>query len=195
MKSNVPIWERGQDGGKTRSINVDALFKNLCEVSQVLTKFGIKHWLSHGTMLGAWRDNNLIPWDDDADIGLDMSDRRKIYPALNVLRAKGFFIPPEGDPAKPISNENMPWYDTVFIRDGEKVEGWWFDRKGDYYIYDEKRCGNDLRHPAKYYETLDSMVFRGVEFPIPNEIENWLLMMYSKDWNVPQKGRKYNNQR
>ena len=91
-----------------------------------------------------------------------------------------------------------PYFDTVFIKSGEKIEGWWYDKKTienkEYYIYDEFRSGWTLKHPAKFYDKLETMTFKGEEFPIPNHIEDWLVMMYSEDWKVPQKGRKYNNQ-
>ena len=190
---NVPIWEYGQDGGNTRPINRDQLFINLCQVSDALTKYGIKHWLSHGTMLGAYRDNNFIAWDDDVDIGMDFSQRKLIGPAIEELEALGFFIP-EGDPTKPITIKNTPYYDTVFLRDGEKIEGWWFERTGDHYIYDQPRCGNDLKHPGKYYDELQDFEFRGKTFKIPNHIEDYLVMMYGEGWNVPDENKKYNNQ-
>jgi hypothetical protein len=190
---DLVAWERGQAGGRTRPINRDVLFKNLLDVHTVLDKYNIKHWLSHGTMLGAYRENNFIEYDDDCDIGLDFSQRKEIKPALKELRKLGFYIP-EGNPTKPIDKDNTPYYDTVFIRDGEKIEGWWFEKKGDYYIYDQPRCGNDLKHPAKYYDELQSFVFRGVNFKIPNHIEDWLVMMYDASWKIPNKNKKYNNQ-
>ena len=89
--------------------------------------------------------------------------------------------------------------DSAFDPDGEKVEGWWFERKevnGElFYIYDEPRCGNALKHPAHFYEELQRFEVNGALFWIPNHIESWLIMMYSSDWHRPQKNRKYNNQR
>jgi phosphorylcholine metabolism protein LicD len=199
QNKEIPIWERGQEGGHTRPINVERLFHNMVEVCRCLEKHGIRYWVSHGSMLGLYRDHSLIPWDDDADLGLDLRDRHKMPAVVEELAAKGYFIPPDGDRSIPISKDNMPWYDTVFIRDGEKVECWWFEHKqkdGEwFYIYDEPRCGNDLRHPAKYYDELQRMTFNGEELSVPNHIEDWMVMMYSHDWNKPQKNRKYNNQR
>lgn len=183
-----PIWERGQEGGKTRPINRDSLFKNLVEVCKTLDRHGIKYCLSHGTALGAYREDNFIEWDDDADIALDLKDRAKIYSAADELRKAGYFIPQEGE-------EGMPWYDTVFIKDGEKIEGWWFEKfDSGFYIYDFPRCGNKLKHPERYYDEPQDYVFRGHVFKIPNHIEDYLVMMYGGDWKIPQKGKKYNDQ-
>lgn len=189
---DLPIWERGQAGGRTRPIDRDALFRNLVEVSSCLTKHGIKHWLSHGTMLGAYRDQNFIAWDDDVDISLDFSQRKQIYPVIDEMRAAGYIVT-EGDPTRPIDKDNAPYYDTNFIRDGEKIEGWWFEKEGDFYVYDKPRCGYSLKHPAKYYDDLQDFVFRGVTFKIPNHIEDWLTMMYDANWRIPNKDKKYNH--
>lgn len=194
FSKDLPCWERGQAGGRTRPMDRDVLFTNLVEIHNVFNKHGIRHWLSHGTCLGVIRDGNFIEWDDDADIGLDFSDRKKIEPALRELQRRGFYIPP-CDPSKPVATENAPYYDMVAIRDGEKVEGWFFEKKGDFYIYDQPRCGNDLKHPAEYYETLDSYDFKGVQFNIPQNISDWLVMMYGDNWYIPNKQRKYNLQK
>ena len=193
---DLPIWERGQAGGRIRPIDRETLFKNLVEVSEVLKKYNIKHWISHGTMLGAYRDQNFIEWDDDADIGLDFSQREdpNFYKAVDELRGLGYFIP-LGLSNIPITKDNAPYYDVNFIRDGEKIEGWFFEKKGDFYLYDEPRCKNDLKHPAKYYDELQDFNFRGHIFKIPNHVENWLVMMYNDGWKIPDKNKKYNNQK
>jgi hypothetical protein len=116
------------------------------------------------------------------------------------LRDKGYFVPDEGDPTKPINPENnMPYYDTCFLKDGEKIECWWFEKTYEddnrWYIYDKPRCGNMLRHDFKYYEQLDYFTWKGHNFPIPNQIEEYLVMMYGPSWKTPNKHKKYNDQR
>jgi len=149
-------------------------------------------------MLGFYRENNFIAWDDDADIGFDMRDRKKIYPVIEEAKKLEFFVPTEAIKDTIQLPHLCPYYDTVFIKGGEKIEGWWYDRKinknEEYYIYDEFRCGNILKHPAKYYDEIKTMTVRGVEFPIPNHIEDWLVMMYGEGWNKPDKNKKYNTQ-
>ena len=180
------IWERGQQGGITRPINPVVLYQNTLDVYRVFEACGIKCWLSHGTMLGAYRDGDFIPWDDDSDLGADHRTAGRRLEAEERLRDIGFFVPMSGQ-------EDMPPHDTVAIRDGEKVEVWWFEKIGDKYVYDVDRT-LWLQHDEKYYDKLDYFTWKGHEFKIPAHIEDWLVMMYSEDWKVPQKGRKYNNQ-
>ena len=197
-QDNIPVWERGQEGGHSRPINVTQLFANLAEVCKVLEECDIRYWVSHGTMLGLYRDGGPIPWDDDADIGLNLHDRAKMPAAIKILAKRGYFIPAEGDRSRPVDNDNMPWYDTVFIRDGEKVEGWWFEEKTingkRFYIYDEPRCGHILKHEARYYDELQRYECRGKLFYVPNDIEDWLVMMYGVGWKAPDRNKKYNHQ-
>jgi lipopolysaccharide cholinephosphotransferase len=190
---DVVCWERGQHGGRTRPMNRDVLFRNLVQLHEVLDRHGIKHWLSHGTMLGAYREGNFIEWDDDADLGLDFSQRGQIGPALEELRRLGFYVPPS-DPSKPISKENSPYYDMVAIKQGEKIEGWFFEKKGEHYIYDQPRCGDVLKFVASFFDELDEIDFRGVTFKVPHEPERYLELMYGEKWMIPNKNKKYNHQ-
>jgi phosphorylcholine metabolism protein LicD len=43
---------------------------------ELLTKHGIVHWLDYGSLLGAVRGGELIPWDNDVDFGFLGSDLR-----------------------------------------------------------------------------------------------------------------------
>ena len=52
---------------------------NFRECIQVLNKLKINYWLCHGTLLGIVRDNSLIQWDNDIDIGSwDIKNKKKI---------------------------------------------------------------------------------------------------------------------
>lgn len=197
FSENIPVWERGQMGGRTRLIDREVLYNNLVEMKQVLDKHNIKFCLSHGTMLGVWREGHFIPWDDDCDLALFTADKDKFPKAIEELRAKGFYIPPCNPNPEGKANPKIeiPWYDFVAIKNGEKIEGWFFDKIDDFYVYDKFRCGNDLKHSAKYYDTLGSMKWKGNDWPIPNHIEDYLVMMYGRQWHVPQPERKYNNQK
>lgn len=189
---DLPCWERGQMDGRIRPLDIKNAFNTLLLVKEVFEKHGLVFWLSHGTLLGAIRDNSPIPWDDDIDCSMNFNQRHLVDPALEELRKIGFYIPPS-DRNKIIDNENAPYYDLHLIFNGSKVEIWFFEDKGDFWIYDEERCKKDLAHPAKFYTKLGKTNFMGTEFNTPNYVEEYLEMMYGPTWKIPDQNRKYTN--
>ncbi len=113
--------------------------------------------------------------------------------AIKELEDMGFYFPPS-DPNKPVNKDNSCYYDLVFIRDGEKCEGWGFEKKGNEYIYDEARSGRSLAHPSHFYDTLDRIDFKGKSFCTPHNLHEYLVMMYGKHYMTPDPDKKYNEQ-
>lgn len=188
----IPLWERGQHGGRTRPINRDVLFNNTKTICNLFNELGIKYSLSHGTMLGVYRDKDIIPWDDDVDLAIFSEDRSKLAVARIKLRELGFYVVDEGDPSKPIDPlSNAPYYDFVTIKDGEKIEGWIFDKIGDFYIYDKDR--SKVAFPAILFDTLGQIEWRGEKFNTPSNIEQFLVYLYGINWKIPDKDRKPND--
>lgn len=54
------------------------LLDTLIEFDKVCREHGIKYWISCGTVLGARRHGGFIPWDDDMDIDMPLSEYKKL---------------------------------------------------------------------------------------------------------------------
>lgn len=62
----------------------DHLFDVLCVIDDICKKENVRYFLDSGTEIGAVRDGDFIPWDDDADIKVLAED----YPAFKAAMEK-----------------------------------------------------------------------------------------------------------
>ena len=52
-------------------------------IDKVCKKYDLQWWLYGGTLLGAYRHNGIIPWDDDCDIAMIRPDYEKFFDLFN----------------------------------------------------------------------------------------------------------------
>jgi phosphorylcholine metabolism protein LicD len=70
----------------------DDIFDYLEYFTNFLNKNNITYWIIGGTTLGSIRHNNIVPWDDDADIGISEDDLQKLLELNQELDKDGFEI-------------------------------------------------------------------------------------------------------
>lgn len=155
---------------------------HLLEVKEILDALNIKFWLYAGTLLGAMREKNFIPFDLDVDLTILAKDWN---PLLKERFAKGSFWYAD------LRHRQYPAHLQRFA-----LKKW--DVKTDvflhyYYSPDDVYMLFSLHPfnrpitiaPARYYRGDCFIDFLGASFRVPNPPEQWLEETYGKNWRTP----------
>jgi hypothetical protein len=74
------------------SFSPDEIFNHLSYVSKLLKNNNIKHWILFGTLLGAFREQDIIKHDHDFDLGILYEDYQKILELNSIIKKDGYSI-------------------------------------------------------------------------------------------------------
>ena len=88
---NCSFWNWGA-GNVRPHCCTDHLLELIDHVHAVLDRHGIRHWVDFGTLLGAVRDETLVPWDDGADLGILAADAPSVVALREELEAPGHVL-------------------------------------------------------------------------------------------------------
>jgi len=144
----------------------------LVKLTKELTDNNIKYWLDGGTLLGIYRDKELINYDTDMDLGLyedsfEGDNRRKIIEIMNNLN--WFETDTYSYKMKfRYSNSDITIDFFKFIRADKYWCHWCFNG----YMYYKLECINSL----KEFNCNENI------FIIPNHIEKYLEDIYGNTW-------------
>uniref|UniRef100_A0A8C3QND0 Ribitol-5-phosphate transferase n=1 Tax=Cyanoderma ruficeps TaxID=181631 RepID=A0A8C3QND0_9PASS len=140
-----------------------------------LESSGIRHWLEGGSLLGAVRLGDIIPWDYDVDVGLYLEDVPKC-PWLAAVAATGR---PVEDPQgffweKAAEGE---FFRVHFSRSNRlHVDLWPFYPDGRGMMTKDTWLGHgqDVEFPESFLVPLGSVTFAGAVAKAPNEPRKFL---------------------
>lgn len=173
---DYPVWEQGrrQESIEQGKRNIENCLELMVDFRNILNKYGIRHWLNWGLLLGCVREGQPLQYDTDLDICIDKCHEEllwtKVVPEMRKLRC---FIP----------DRNLHCDNDCFImREGEAIECNTVDKIGDKYIYSPKRC--KLSCPAEHIDNLDKIIVMKEYFNIPSNIDKYLTGWYG-NWKVP----------
>ncbi len=151
--------------------------KLLLEAKQIFDDHGIVFFLRQGTCLGAYRDNELIPWDDDLDLG-------------SIIDMHGL-TDDQIDPVVEAFRENDCYVDV--LRDGLYTDV----RIMKYKIRIDWQCYRVVKgtiahypgvpFPISLFEQFEEAELLGTTFRVPSPPEQYLTFKYGPDWRTPKR--------
>ena len=157
-------------------INIAVAEDLLREVKQIMTDLGVVFFLRQGTCLGAIRDNALIAWDDDLDIGsiigLHGLNEETMESTVSAFRSEGFFAD---------VNESETHTDVSLMKHSTRVD-WSCFRNLDGTIYHYP----GIRIPVSLFSPLKEVDFIGAKFLVPDPPEEYLRHKYGAEWVTPK---------
>lgn len=136
-----------------------------------LTKHDITHWLVFGTLLGYFRENEIIEHDLDIDFGCNESEYTKLLSCIKK------------DPP-PFAFRDTSWRHygpkVYFTHKGYDLDLYFFKRDEQLiHSYEKTEWANyTLPIPEKYVFPLQPVVFNGRTCMAPKQIENYLKFVY-----------------
>ena len=149
----------------------------------------IPYYLDHGTLLGLYRDGDLMPWDDDLDISVPdlfvehtlqaLRDRRTDFPHAQVLEWHGEIVS---------DADNNQVMGLIFTFEEENRLQL---RKFAISIWFMFREGGQIKQyinvsPEHYFNGSDQLFYRGQVYSIPIATASYLEFHYG-NWREPIK--------
>ena len=158
-------------------MNLEDAERLLGEVKKIFDQHEVVFFLRQGTCLGAVRDQALIAWDDDLDLGsiIGMHDftEEMIEPAVADLRANGCYVEVHRDGL----------YTAVKIMKYQIRIDWQCYQvvKGTIAHYP------GVPFPIKLFANLTPIEFLGESYSVPSPPGEYLTYKYGPDWITPKR--------
>ncbi len=149
--------------------------EGLILIKNIFEKIGVTYYLSSGTLLGAVREKDFIPWDWDVQMYLTMENA---YPLRDKITKSfinnSFIIHKFND-----NNDSLKW---DIRRNGIIFEltAWYLKGKWRY------RKKESMRVPAYLFDGYYNINFKGINYRTLNPPEEYLKFCYG-DWKTPKR--------
>ena len=158
----------------------------LLRIKGILDSLGVPFCLAHGTLLGIYRDGDLLPGDSDIDVMLPWSVDR-VWLA-NELTRMGCTITSSQQDVRGVSGQ---WCLSVLLPPHDlAVEISFLLPENGKVWFGFARGQNVIRIPLSPF-TFTTICYLGVDFPIPNPCDRHLSEIYGENWHIRTRNRNF----
>jgi len=157
-------------------INIQQSTSNLLTTVDIFEHLEVKYCIVFGTLLGIYRDGNLIEHDTDTDIAVWIDNEEELIKIVEKMKEN-----------KLILTRLLPLI-TSFTRGGDYI---------DIYFYEKENTESEnlINHPS--FGTLtpadfsknNTVSFNNREFACPVNPEVYFQKLYGSDWRTPIKDK------
>ena len=150
----------------------------LLDMCDVLNSHGVDYWCDFGTLLGYYRDHDVIRSDYDVDLCLLAEEKPALIGLVSAFKARGYTLTDSNGTTKlviRIANDRTGYYaDTYVYRvDGPMARSTF-------------RSVEDV--PLALVANRVAVPFLGGTIRIPQDVEPLLLHRYGPTYRVPRRG-------
>lgn len=161
------------------------LINILQEFKKIMDKHSIPFFIVYGTLLGSVREQSIIPYDDDIDLGMmknDFDEKLNSIKVKNELRKKNLEI---------IIKENLPKIKKIKSTDSIFLDIFIFIEDNDK-IKIENDIISSWNPPSFFYKKElfpleNKYILNKIKLDGPSNYENYLIRQYGSNWRTPIK--------
>lgn len=148
----------------------------LFELTSILKKYAIKHWLQDGTLLGYYRERDLISHDNDTDLGLFWKDIKNKTVFLEIIQNNFKLYKIKGH----MNNSLM----LTFVKDEQKVDLFFYYKLGEKIYHTALGKNWEVVNYEYTQFNVKEINFLGYNFFVPENELDFIVTKYGSDWSV-----------
>jgi LicD family len=160
----------------------------------LFTQEGIAHWLTIGSLLGAYRHAGFVPWDDDIDLQVPLAHRERIEALRPQMARDGFRLLRAAGGYKLAAGNRWryPFVDVIMVaeRAGKMALAYPLDRAGRPTWRKAAQWPREC-FPVEKIFPLDAIAFEGLRLPVPRAGRALVDELFGRDGMTTVRHRRW----